>query len=230
MANANRPVAQPWNDYPTADGKSSDSDWHRQLMADLIDVLKRRYADEPLVHVSGDLLLYYQEGNKRRRVAPDVFVVRGVPRYERRNYLLWEEGRPPQVVIELVSSRKRREDARKLALYRDVLKVGEVFLFDVLRDYLDPPLQGHRLWRGAYRRIEPVNGRLPSRELGLHLEPAGHVLRLWSPEATGWLPTRLEQAQRAQARADQVTQELARLRVEHERLRNEWRRLGNGAP
>ena len=91
-------------EYPETDGKPmAETDVHRQLLTDLIFTLTNFFRDEPDVYVSGDLLLYYVEGDPKKRVAPDVFVVRGVSKRQRRIYKLWEEGRPPDVVIELSS-------------------------------------------------------------------------------------------------------------------------------
>jgi Uma2 family endonuclease len=219
-------------DYPTSDGKPmAETDHHRNLMVDLIQTLQAWFAAEELVYVSGNLLLFYVRGDKRRHISPDVFVVRGVRKGDRLNYILWEEGKPPGVVIELTSSSTRHEDtARKFRLYQDVLKVEEYFLFDPLGDYLDPTLQGYRLRGGVYRPVRAVHGRLRSRVLGLHLEEEGHALRLHDPATGRRLPTTqervlLEQAARKQAEAarEQVEDEYRRLRHEVEVLR---RRLG----
>jgi len=74
-------AALPWkNDYPTSDGKPlAETDWHRDLMIALIQTLKLWYATRRRVYVSGNLLLFYEEGNRRRHVAPDVFVVKASP-------------------------------------------------------------------------------------------------------------------------------------------------------
>jgi Uma2 family endonuclease len=170
------------NGYPTSDGKPmAETDYHRDLMMDLIATLRAYYAEQENVYVSGNLLLFYVENNRRKHISPDVFVVPGVGKYQRPNYLLWEE-RPPVFVIELTSSSTRNEDlTTKMALYQDVLKVQEYFLFDPCEDYLDPSMQGWRLRSGTYRRIRPVAGRLPSRTTGLHLERDGTELRLWNP-------------------------------------------------
>ena len=200
--------------YPTSDGKPmAETDLHRRLMHALIETLEAFYIDEPQVYVSGNLLLFYEENNRRRHVSPDVFVVCGAVKRERPNYLLWEEGHAPNVVIELTSSSTRRADTgRKFELYRDVLKVREYFLFDPNGDYLTPSMQGWRLVRGAYRAIRPVEGRIPSRELGLHLERAGSQLRLWNPVEKVWLPTPQERTAQAESRADRAEAELRRLR------------------
>ena len=47
------------------------------------------------VYVSGNVLIYYEEGNVDAAVAPDVFVVFGVPNRPRPIYKLWEEGKSP---------------------------------------------------------------------------------------------------------------------------------------
>jgi Uma2 family endonuclease len=165
--------------YPTSDGRAFDSDVHRQLMSDLIRTLKDRFASDPQVYVSGWLMVFPFRGDKRRYVDPDVFVVKDVADRLRDNYLVWEEGRGPNVVIELTSSRTRwRDTERKFRIYRDVLKVPEYFLFDPLDHYLEPRLQGYRLATGEYRPIRRSRGRLWSRELGLWLEPDGPKLRL----------------------------------------------------
>ena len=99
-----------------------------------------------MVHVGGNLLLFYEEGNRRKHVSPDAFMVRGIPKLPLRDYyLLWEEGRPPNVVIEITSKTTKREDQnKKRVLYRDVLKISEYFQFDPTEDYLKPSLQGVR--------------------------------------------------------------------------------------
>ncbi len=114
--------------YPESDGKPmAESDLHRDEMLDLIARLQARYADAPDVYVSGNLLLYYKEGDPRAAVAPDVFVVQGVPKGLRRIYKLWQEGVPPAVVIEVTSRKTRQEDLlTKRALYAH-LGVTEYF-------------------------------------------------------------------------------------------------------
>jgi Uma2 family endonuclease len=185
-------------DYPTSDGKPmGETDLHRQDMIDVIEVLEDYFAADPRVYVSGNLLLFYERGNRRKHISPDAFVVRGVPKLPRRDYyLLWEEGKAPDVAIEITSKTTRREDQKKKrGIYREILKVTEYFLFDPTRDYLRPPLQGFRLVEGEYMPIAPVRGRLPSEVLGLHLEKSAEQLRLFDPVTGGWLPTRFERTQ-----------------------------------
>jgi Uma2 family endonuclease len=131
---------QPPNDYPTSDGKPmAENDIHRDLMFQLIKTIEHRYRDRQDVYVSGNILWFYREGDRRRHVSPDVLVCFGIPKARRVNYLQWDEGHAPQVVVELTSSSTRREDfGRKYRLYEE-LGVQELYIFD-------PPL--YKLLRG----------------------------------------------------------------------------------
>jgi Uma2 family endonuclease len=226
MAPTPRTAADREVDYPTSDGKPfGETDLHRQDMFDVITTLEDHFAADPNVYVTGNLLLFYERGNRRRHVSPEVFVVRDLPKLPpRKYYLLWEEGKAPGVVIEITSKTSRREDQRKkLGLCRDVLKVPEYFQCDPTEDYLKPRLQGHRLVAGQYVPIEPIAGRLPSALLGLHLERRGTELRLYDPTTGRCLLTRAEQV--AEAKADRQ-----RLEAENDRLRRELEALRRKHP
>ncbi len=212
MATVPQRTAAKEPEYPTSDGRPmAETDWHRDLMVELIETLKMRYASDPKVYVSGNLLVYYVKGDKRKHLAPDIFMVRGVPKHNRLYYLIWEEGRGPDVVIELTSKTTRREDVnKKFNLYQDVLGVGEYFLFDPFAEYLKPPEQGFRLVNGKYVRIEPVAGRLPSEVLGLHLERNATQLRLFDAATGTWLPTPTEILQKVSAENERLREELRR--------------------
>ena len=226
MATTQRTSAEREVDYPTSDGRPmAETDLHRQDMVDVIQTLQECFATDPNVYVSGNLLLFYEEGNRRKHVAPDVFLVRGVPKLPPRDcYLVWKEGKTPDLVIEITSKTTRSEDQKKKrTLYREVLKVPEYFQFDPTEDYLKPSIQGHQLVDGEYVAIAPVDGRLPSAVLNLHLERRGTVLRLYDPATGRYLQTPPERAAEAEAARDR--EEAARLREEAARLREEAARL-----
>lgn len=165
--------------YPSSDGRPfAESDVHREVMADLIYSLKTRYADRDEVYVSGNLFVYYAEGKPEYRLAPDCFVVFGVPPGDRDNFKVWTEGALPRVAFEVTSDGTRDEDAEKLAVYRDVWRVRELFVFDPYRDYLRPPLIGYRRSGGVYRRIKSRGCRVRSAELGITLEVVGKRLEI----------------------------------------------------
>jgi Uma2 family endonuclease len=190
--------------YPTSDGKPmGETDIHRSVMFAAIETLKMHYAGQP-VYVSGNILLFYRRGNRRRHVSPDVMVVKGLEQHDRQNYLLWEEGRAPNTVIEVTSESTRDEDMEdKFELYRDEIGVAEYFLFDPRGEHLHPQLQGYWLTSGRYEPITAVAGRLPSGELGLHLESHETQLRFYDPASDRWLPTPQEARLEALAALEQ---------------------------
>ena len=218
-------------DYPTSDGKPmGETDLHRQDMVDVIATLQRHFAADPNVYVSGNLLLFYEEGNRRKHISPDAFVVKGISKTPPRDYyLLWKEGKSPDVVIEITSKTTRREDQhKKWMLYRDVLKVPEYFQFDPREEYLKPSMQGHRLVDGDYLPVAMVEGRMPSEVLGLHLERDGHELRLFDPKTGRRLLTPEEevamQSQRADEEAERADEERQRADEERQRADEERQR------
>ncbi len=137
-------------------------------------------------------------------MSPDVMLTMGIPKEPLRNcYLLWEERKAPDFVLEITSKTTRGEDMKqKFGLYRDVLRVSEYFLFDPRAEYLKPPLQGFLLTSGEYVPIELVAGLLPSQVLGLHLERDGEHLRLFDPATGSRLMTPLEAREAAQWQAE----------------------------
>jgi len=181
--------------YPESDGKPmAETDVHRNLLADLVFTLNNYFQAQPDVYVSGNLLVYYVEGNPARCFAPDVFVVRGVPKGERRIYKLWEEKIAPQFVIELTSRKTWREDLQtKWRLYEE-LGVQEYFIFDPEYDYLNEALVGYRLENGKYVELEIKDRRVKSETLGLELVDTGETLRLFDPTTGMFLPNTTESA------------------------------------
>jgi len=199
----------------------AETDTHRNLMVDLIVALTNFFQDKPDVYVSGNLLIYYFEGDPTKRVAPDVFVVRGVSKGPRRIYKLWEEGRPPDVALELSSRQTWREDLQlKWRLYEQ-LGVKEYFIFDPEYDYLDEPLVGYRLEAGQYAPLEVKGGRVRSEVLELELVDTGQTLRLSDPQTGRFLLTPAGEAEGRHAEA----QARHRAEVEAARLRDELERL-----
>jgi Uma2 family endonuclease len=198
----------------------AETEHHRVEMNDGIGTLADFFRSDANVYVGGNLLVFYKRGDRLAHVSPDIFVVRGVPKLPiRRNWLIWEEGKGPEVVIELTSASTREEDMDdKFALYRDELKVREYFLFDPFREHLDPPLQGFRLRRSGYVRIRAVKGRLPSVVLRLQVAAVGSHLRFYDPVTRRTLATPGEARARAEAaacRAEAAARQ-AQTEAEHE--------------
>src|SRR5487761_1646826 len=193
--------------YPDSDGRPvGETPAHFRNLRHLVEMLEALYAGEPRVYVAGNMFLYYVPGDRLKHVSPDLFVVRGGPKDKpRRKYLLWEEGKGPDLVVELTSESTRDEDLDKKWLYRDILGVSEYVLFDPFGEYLVPSL------------------------LGLHFEAHGENLRLYDPATGGWLRTPPEEREFAAKTAAKLDQSLAaQARLEQELAELRRRLAGTG--
>ena len=219
-----RPPGQ--DELPCEDGEPMETPKHRQQMSLLIESLQLHLADRPDVFIGGNMAVYYSMLQVQRMDfrAPDFFVVLGVEPRERKSWVVWEEdGRGPDLVIELLSESTEANDRGvKMRVYARALRVPEYYLFDPLTCVLE----GYRLdpERGEYRAMTPgTDGWLGCATLGLRLGVApgsyqGHRtdwLRWWLPDGTV-LPTGVERAAAAEARVAELE---ARLRAMGERER-----------
>ncbi len=223
--------------YPDSDGKPmAENDPQYRAIVNTRFALEQHYLQEPQVYVGADLLMYYEEGDIHKSVAPDVFATLGVPKHARRTYLIWAEGKAPDVVFEFASPSTWRADLGwKRGLYLGI-GVQEYFLFDPTGEHFHPLLQGYRLSENPYQPLPALEGErglrgLFSAVLGLELwaQPGDgtgipYTLKLYNPATDTWLPTpeeaaegyRVESAARAEAeaRVRELEAELRQLRGE----------------
>ncbi|MBI4602491.1 MAG: Uma2 family endonuclease [Planctomycetes bacterium] len=240
---------KPRLDYPESDGKPvGETDPHIAAILYLRQALQYVFRRAENTYAAANLLVYYEEGNPDARFAPDAFVVKGVPKHDRRTYKLWEERVPPCAVIEVTSRSSRLEDKGNKKTVCEMLGVREYYLFDPLSEYLKPRFQGHELVGGAYQPMPLLpDGTLRSRELSLVLCPEGPLLRVVDPETGVFVPTLDEaialerqataraeaETKRAKAegqRAESEGQRASRAEAEAARLREEVERLRRGNP
>ena len=199
------PAFEDDTDYPESDGQPmAETELHRDLMIDSILTLKARFQDVPAVCVSGNMLMYYVPRDAKKSVAPDVFVTFGIERKQRRIYRIWEEGKPPDFVLEFSSKGTFKNDlGAKKTLYAEVLGIREYFLYDAERKYLPTPLMGFRLVGTEYIPIRPASdGKVFAATLGLSLGLRGDGFGFYDPVAERWLETPMDEAaERAEAAA-----------------------------
>ena len=217
-------------EYPESDGKPmAETDVHRDLMIYLIDALKRRFLHDPAIYVSGNLFVYYEEGNPAACVSPDVFVVRGVPSGRRRTYKVWKEAKPPELVIELTSLSTHLEDLGKKRAIYETLGVKEYYIFDPEGERFDPAFRAFRISNGLLLPVEPrtVQGGttvFKSDVLGLELHGQGLELRWVDPETGLALPTTAELVRHAADQDRRAEAEQRRAQAEQRRAQAEQRR------
>ena len=109
----------------------------------------------------------------RPPLVPDVLLSTNVVRpadfraKRHRSYFTWEYGKPPDVVIEVVSNREGGEDTEKLDVYAEV-GVRDYAIFDPDRLLGPELLRVYRLVEGEYRQMdEPI--WFPKLGLGLRV-------------------------------------------------------------
>lgn len=202
--------------YPESDRRPmAETDEHIDQITYLREAMKIRFSHQNRVYVAGNNLLYYVEGDPRKCVSPDVYVVKGVENRVRRTYKLWEEKKAPCVAIEVSSKSTSREDlVTKFRVYRDVLRVKEYYIYDLLREYLPGRMKAWWLVRGEYLEQQVDGDRVLSRELGLALVDTGKMLRLADPKTGEELRTHAEEAEArksAEAERDALRAKLDRM-------------------
>lgn len=208
--------------YPESDGEPmAETDKHRKLMMDFILMLEDQYKYDKDVYVSGNILMYYVEGNPKKCLSPDVFVTFGVEKKLRRTFLIWEEVNTPDFVLEVASPKTVTKDmGQKKELYASVLSVKEYFIYDPLGQIV-PSFIGYRLIEGEYQEIPVTNDRISSETLGLELGEHKGELRLYDPNRLVWLQPPQERVDAAEARADIAEAKLQKALAEIERLREQ---------
>ena len=144
--------------YPCSDGQPmAETEIHGACMMYVTSALrlwfeKHGRAD---VHVGSNSFLYYERDNPRAVVAPDVYVVVGARAYLRDTYLLWNEPKGPDFVLEVTSASTRRADERRKRDVYASLGVSEYFLYDPRAEYLDAAASG---LRAAGRKVPAAAG------------------------------------------------------------------------
>jgi Uma2 family endonuclease len=208
-------------DYPDSDGKPmAETDFQRSYLMYSVEVLDLYFQDQPTVYVSGNLLIYYEEGNPKACLSPDVFVVKGIEKRQRRSYKVWQEGKYPDFVLEITSKSTVNEDqGSKKGLYA-FWGVQEYFQYDPTADYLEPQLQGFRLLDGNYDPIsempleQPGDYSLSSQVLGIDLSLKNQELKFFETasgkQLLGHKETEFARRQ-AELRAEQEAQRADRL-------------------
>ncbi len=176
--------------YPEADGKPvAESDITRDYLLNTVFLLGRHFATQnrPNVYVSGNLFIYYQKGNPKAVLAPDVFLIFGVGNQKRRIYKAWEEGdKLPDFVMEVTSATTRRVDEKSKPIQYAELGVTEYFQYDPSGDYLKPQLKGRTLVNGVYESIAPVT--FPDGTVSIFSQVLGLEVRLEAGEMYFFCP------------------------------------------
>ena len=212
------------------DGVPLESNRHRIAMNVLIDSALQALSSRSDVFTGGNMFVYYSRNQAMNRDfrGPDFFVVLDVDgSRERQGWVVWEEeGRYPDVIVELMSPSTARVDlGAKKDLYERTFRTADYFVYD---PFDSASLQGWHL--DAAQRYQPLppsdRGWLWCETLQLWLgtwegsmrreSPTGtcHWLRFYDPAGNlVLLPEEAEQqrAEQQQQRAERLAARLQEL-------------------
>ncbi|MDE2785108.1 MAG: Uma2 family endonuclease [Chloroflexota bacterium] len=145
----------------------------------------------------------------------------------RNGYMIVEQGKPPDFILEVASRYSANSDRGVKKDYYERLRVGEYWLFDSVGEFYGFVLKGYRLVDGRYEEIEAQEVRPRvfegySAALNLILRVEDGVLGLYDPATGEHIPTfqsERARAESAEARADAAETRARELEAEIRRLR-----------
>ena len=165
--------------YPESDGKPmADNTIQFRLITKFQGGLDALFGNDPNVFVAGDLFWYPVEKKPNIKQAPDVMVVFGRPKGDRRSYKQWEEDNiPPQVVFEIASESNTEVELEQTKLgFYDRYGVEEYYVYY-------PDTVTVKGWLRIGSSLEPISSMSGwvSRSLGVRFEIEDNDLQLYSP-------------------------------------------------
>ncbi|NEO46857.1 MAG: hypothetical protein F6K55_23155 [Moorea sp. SIO4A3] len=192
--------------------------------------------------IATNLNVYYNSLHYLWHKRPDWFLVLDVTPAEKQedlrwNYVVWQEGRAPFLVVELLSPGTEAEDLgqtlrsankppTKWQAYEQYMRIPYYVVFD----RYEKQLHVFQLIATQYQPVELSEPKfwIPKLELGLgvwqgkYQQTEGLWLR-WYDRAGNWIPTSAERAEQERQRAEQERQraEQKRQRAEQEHQRAE---------
>ena len=219
------------DDLPYSDGMAMGSQRHVLQREMLINILWLFWKDRENVFIGSNMFVHFSEEQVRNRDfhGPDVFIVKDVPQRERKSWVVCQESKGPDMVIELLSeSTAVRDKNEKKRIYQNQLRVPEYFWFDPF----SRELAGFRLQGSKYQSITPDSSeRLISQELQLALvrwQGSYHGVNApwlrWETLEGDLLLTPEEAAVQAQQQATQAQQQAAQVQQQNAELEAQLRR------
>lgn len=216
------------------DGVPLESNRHRIGINVLIDSYQYHRAPATDFYAGGNMFVYYSSTQAMNRDfrGPDFFVVLDVDgTEERQGWVVWkEEGRYPDVIVELMSRSTKKVDVGvKKELYDRIFKTTDYFVYD---PFDASKFQGWHL-NGNYTDLKPNDrGWLWSEKLGLWLgswygtigNETTTWLRFYDPDGSLVMLQNEAEAQRAGLESQRAESESQRAESEKQRAESEKQR------
>jgi len=174
--------------YPAEiEDEMGETELHFKLIRLFSALLESFFASRKGVTVNGNMMVYFEEGDSKKRLVPDVFVCFGVENKIRRVFKTWEEGVFPQVIFEFASEGTFENDLGGKRLDYARLGVEEYYLLDPEREYLPSPLMAFRRHEGKLLSADVENDRVFSPLLNLEIVDTGRSFRVFDPNTKEFL-------------------------------------------
>jgi Uma2 family endonuclease len=214
---------------PYEDGETMETQRHKMQMDLLIEGLDPWLEKREDGYVGGNMFIYFSQAQLKNQdfKGPDFFAVTGVSKKERKSWVVWEEEKAPDVVIELLSpSTANFDKTEKKQIYQNKMRVSEFFWYD---PFDSEDFAGFSLNSGTYQPIVfNEQGWLISQSLGLALVRwSGSyrgVMAVWLRWATLSGEVLLTGRELAEQERERAEQEHERAEQEHERAEQERER------
>ena len=213
------------------DGEPLESQRHNMQIWILIETLIPWLEKREDGFIGGNMFMYFSAKELKNQdfQGPDFFAVLGVPKGERKSWVVWQEGKSPNLIIELLSENTVENDkTTKKNIYQEQMRVPEYFWYDPF----DPKdWRGFKLMNGVYEPLSPLEGGYISEQMKLKLvlwegnyKGLSIVWLRWATLEGKLLPTQEEKTQWERVQKEwwcaQKEWELAQ--KEWERAQREW--------
>jgi Uma2 family endonuclease len=219
---------------PCDDGIPMETQRHKMQMDLLLETIYPWLENRQDGYASGNMFVYFSAAQLRNQdfKGPDFFIVLDVPQTERKSWVVWEEGKAPDLVIELLSESTATIDKNdKKLIYQNRMRVPEYFWYD---PFNPEDWAGFNLQNGIYQPINlDENNRYISQQLGLALV---HWQGAYRGVATTWLrwetltgellPTERESKEEVQQQANEAKQQANEAQAKAEKLAAKLREIG----
>ena len=219
--------------YPSEDENPMPAgEFHGMQMQSLFEQLLRYFHAHPHIHVSMDNFIYYREGDIRKVVGADVYVVLGAAKLPlRRSFYTWAEGTVPTTVFEFLSDATASQDRHeKVEVYLRDIGVAEYFIH---QPDMNRPIEFRGWRRDALGNIveieEETDDGLFSASLNLYFRWELHeawelrLLRPYLPDGTP-ITTSMEEHHLRVAAEELIAEEVEQRQAAERRAREEAER------
>lgn len=165
------PVEYDEDGYPYSDGHfEMEGDFHSGPLRAVLDALRAVFDGRDDMYFASDMGLFFEKGNRRAVVVPDLVVVFGAARRSRNSLKLWEEPKAPDLVMEVISEDSLGNDMEYKPPLHAALGVTEYWTFDSLGRIPTPIIARRLNDAGTYDAIpQAPDGTYHSDVLGFDL-------------------------------------------------------------